>query len=257
MSECTVVLNVAGPLATITLNRPHVLNAQNEALMEALETAVDTVARLPDLRVVVVRGAGRAFSAGLDLEMRARRTAGLLRTSGTYPPATGVAGRDHRRCRARPLSGGGLQLAIACDIRVCSTDAKLGLPAVLEGLFPGLATVRLPRLIGLGPARRLILSGEVIEAPEALQLGLVDHIVPAEGFEAGLTGILETYLRVPPAAAAASKTLLRAAFEEPLSASIARLQPLMDRCRAAPEAQAAIAAWRERRRATHVVSETK
>ena len=65
---------------------------------------------------------------------------------------------------------GGLQLAIACDIRVCSSDCRLGLPAVVEGIFPGLATVRLPRLIGLGPARRLILSGELIAAGEALRL---------------------------------------------------------------------------------------
>jgi enoyl-CoA hydratase/carnithine racemase len=252
-----VLLNVAGPLATITLNRPHVLNAQDAALMEALESAVDTVARMPDLRVVVVRGAGRAFSAGLDLEMRAR---------GEPPDFFERQERTRQRLESLnaitvaavhgPCLGGGLQLAIACDIRVCSTDARLGLPAVLEGLFPGLATVRLPRLIGLGPARRLILSGEVIEAPEALQLGLVDHVVPAETFDSELAAILETYLRVPPAAAAASKTLMQAAFEEPLSASVDRLGPLMDRCRAAPEAQAAIAAWR-RRRSTHVVSKTK
>ena len=79
--------------------------------------------------------------------------------------------------------GGGLQLAIACDIRICSSDCRLGLPAVLEGIFPGMAPVRLPRLIGLGPARRLVLSGEVIGAEESLRLGMVDYVVPAERFE--------------------------------------------------------------------------
>jgi enoyl-CoA hydratase/carnithine racemase len=252
MAEPNVLLNVDGPMATITLNRPRVLNAQNEALADDLATAVDTVARMPDLRVVVVRGAGRAFSAGLDLNMR-----GDMHAHGNS--LSFFERQEQTRVRLESLDaitvaaihgyclGGGLQLAIACDIRVASSDARLGLPAALEGLFPGLATVRLPRLIGLGPARRLILSGELVEAPEALRLGLVDHLVPADRFEAGLAEVLQTYQRVPPAAAAASKALLRGAFDPPPAAAIPRLSPLMAACLSSPEAEAAISAWRARK----------
>jgi enoyl-CoA hydratase/carnithine racemase len=248
MANGTVLLSIDGAVATITLNRPQVLNAQDETLMVDLEAAVDAVARTAGLRVVVVRGAGRAFSAGLDLNMRARgvnldfferQEQTRLRIESLEPITVAAV---HGHCL-----GGGLQLAIACDIRVCSSDARLGLPAVLEGLIPGLAPVRLPRLIGLGPARRLVLSGEVIDAREALRLGLVDHLVPAEGFDAGLSEVLQTYLQVPPAAAVASKKLMAMAFDASLVEAAGHLRPLVASCLAAPEAEAAVAAWRQRK----------
>ncbi|HEX2186405.1 MAG TPA: enoyl-CoA hydratase/isomerase family protein, partial [Chloroflexota bacterium] len=204
----------------------------------------------PGVRVVLVRGAGRAFSSGLDLDMREagvpleffdrqERVRGRLEALDAITVAA-----LHGHCL-----GGGLQLAIACDIRVCSTDCRLGLPAVMEGLFPGLATVRLPRLIGLGPARRLILSGDPIGAEAALHLGLVDHLVPAERFEAGTAEVLQTYLQVPRMAARASKRLLRRAFEAPLDILAAEALPLLDECLASPDATLARKAWRERRAA--------
>jgi enoyl-CoA hydratase/carnithine racemase len=216
--------------------------------MEDLARAVDSVASERDVRVVVVRGAGRAFSAGLDLDMRAR---------GVQPDF--FERQEQTRLHLESLDaitvaavhghclGGGLQLALACDIRVASADARLGLPAALEGLFPGLATVRLPRLIGLGPARRLILSGEVVEAAEALRLGLVDHVVPADRFEAGVAALLETYLRLPVAAVAASKSLMRDAFDASPAQLVARLRPLMARCLAAADSSAAAANWQQRK----------
>jgi enoyl-CoA hydratase/carnithine racemase len=145
--------------------------------------------------------------------------------------------------------GGGLQLAISCDIRVCSAECKLGLPAVLEGIIPGLAPVRLPRLIGLGPARRLILSGELVGAKEALRLGMVDYVVPPERFEEETAAVVETYLKVPPTAARASKQLMQRAFEVPLETLEAEMVPMIAACLDSPEAAAAAQAWRERRAA--------
>ena len=250
LTHASVLTSIDGPLARITLNRPSVLNAQNLELMQDLEAAVDLVAADRGVRVVVVSGAGRAFSAGLDLDMREQgvalefferqeRTRVRLETLDAI---TIAAVRGH-------CLGGGLQLAIACDLRVCSTDARLGLPAMLEGLFPGLATVRLPRLIGLGPARRLILSGDAVGAEEALRLGLADYVVAAERFDDGLAEILAHYLAAPPTAAAAAKRLMRLAFDAPLSAAVTEMPALMARCLASPEAQAAAEAWRERRAA--------
>ena len=96
--------------------------------------------------------------------------------------------------------GAGLLVALACDLRICSTDAVLGLLAARYGLFPALGTFRLPRLIGLGPARRLILSGETIDPPEAHRLGLVDHLVPAERFDDGVAELVAHYAALSPAA---------------------------------------------------------
>ena len=144
MEHGTVLLSVEGPLARITLNRPEVLNAANLAFMEDFEAVIDAVAAAPDVRVVLLQGAGRAFSAGLDLDMsaggkslrlleffeRQERSRGRLEALDKITIAA-----VHGYCL-----GGGLQLAISCDIRVCSTDCMLGLPAVLEGIFPAMAT---------------------------------------------------------------------------------------------------------------------
>jgi enoyl-CoA hydratase/3-hydroxyacyl-CoA dehydrogenase len=248
MKQETVLLSIDGPLARLTLNRPEVLNAANMAMMEELEAAVGAIESAPDVRVVLVRGAGRSFSSGLDLDMRAHGVALEF-----------FERQERTRCRLEALDkisiaalhghciGGGLQLAIACDLRVCSTDCRLGLPAVMEGIFPGMAPVRLPRLIGLGPARRLILSGELIDAEEALRLGMVDYLAPAERFEAEVDEVIARYLQVPITAAKASKALMRRGFEEPLSTLAAEMPGLLGECLASPEAEAAVQAWHERR----------
>jgi enoyl-CoA hydratase/carnithine racemase len=147
MPRGTVLVECNGGLARITLNRPEVLNAMNLAWVRALEAAVNTVATEPDVRVVLVRGAGRAFCAGLDLDMLGRDGIPPGFYEGQERAFCGLEAMDkitiavlHGYCL-----GGGLQLAIACDIRVSSTECGLGLPAVLEGLFPGMAPFRLPR----------------------------------------------------------------------------------------------------------------
>jgi enoyl-CoA hydratase/carnithine racemase len=251
MQHGTILLDVEGPLATVTLNRPQVLNAANLAFMEDFEAVVDALEAAADVRVVLVRGAGRAFSAGVDLDMSG---------GGTSPELLGFFERQERsRGRLENLNtitiaavhgyclGGGLQLAISCDIRVCSSDCKLGLPAVNEGIFPGMAPVRLPRLIGLGPARRLVLSGEMIGAEESLRLGMVDYVVPPERFEEETAAIVQTYLKVPHTAAMVSKRLMRRSFEEPLSTLEAEMGTLMAACLDSPEVQVAARAWKQRR----------
>jgi enoyl-CoA hydratase/carnithine racemase len=147
-------------------------------------------------RVAVIRGEGRAFCTGLDLQEFAadqvkmvyhHRWERALRVLESMEKIVIVG--LHGFCL-----GGGLQLALACDIRVSTPDCQLGLPAVAESLIPGLAPWRLPKYIGWGRAQRLILSGENISGEEALRIGLVDHLVPAEDFRAHLERVARGYL---------------------------------------------------------------
>lgn len=244
-----VLLGSEDGVARITLNRPEVLNAENMAWVDGLERAVAAVAADDGVRVVVVQGAGRAFCAGMDLDMLAaggmpegfyegqERAFRLLETIDKITIAA-----IHGHCL-----GGGLQLAIACDLRICGDDAQLGLPALREGLFPGMAVHRLPPLVGLGRARRLILAGEVLDAASALEIGLVDHVVPAASFAEQTDRLVTTYLAAPATAAIASKRLLAQSltgtFEQVYEASL----PLLRDCLNSPEAAAAAEAWRRRR----------
>jgi enoyl-CoA hydratase len=241
MHEPTILLEYEAALARITLNRPEKLNAMNLAWIQGLEAAVNEVAAEPAVRVVLIRGAGRAFCSGLDLDMLAAEGLPPGFYEGQERAFQGLELMDkitivalHGYCL-----GGGLQLAISCDIRLCSTDCRLGLPAVNEGLFPGMAPFRLPRLIGLGAARRLILSGELIEPPEAYQLGLVDHLVPADNFEGGVIKLLEHYLAAPPTASVASKRLIRQAFNASFETVYTESLPLLAKCLISPEVAAA------------------
>ncbi len=250
MSEKAVLLEADGPVANIVLNRPRVLNAMNMEWVLAFEEAVQLVASMSEVRVVVVRGRGRAFCAGLDLDMYSRE---LMPPGFFEAQERGFHGLEemdkitiaaiHGYCL-----GGGLQLAISCDLRVCSSDATLGLPAINEGLMPGMAPYRLPRLIGLGPACRLILSGQPIGPEEAHRLGLVDYLVPAERFEEGLAEVVSLYLKVPRTAAIASKRLMQRAFQSSFDEALAEARELLAGCLASPEAAAAAAEWQVRKR---------
>jgi enoyl-CoA hydratase len=134
-----------------------------------------------------------------------------------------------------------------CDIRILGEDAVLGLPAALEGLPPGMAPWRLPRFVGLGRAMRLAISGDRVDAGEALALGLADHVVPTDRFAERAAAVVERYRAVPQAAARATKELARSAFDVGFDATYARSRELVERCLADPDAAGPRAAWARRR----------
>lgn len=244
----TVLMDIVGPLATITLNRPAKLNAVSAELAGELAAAVDRVGAEPDVRVVLVRGAGRAFCAGIDRDMLAENQITDDFFELTERARLGLEAMDkitvaaiHGYCL-----GGGLQLAIACDIRIAAADCRMSLPAVRDALIPGMAPIRLPRLIGLGPARRLMLSGEEIGTDEAYRLGLVDHVVPDHGREAATAEVLGTYLAAPRTATIAVKALLAYAFDPPVAAVAGHAAAMFADCLADPDLAAENAAWRDR-----------
>jgi enoyl-CoA hydratase len=176
---------LADGIATITLNRPAVHNAMNERMREELTACFGELVRSEDARVVVVTGTGeRAFSAGADIRE-------------FVTPQVPVKFRDGRRrvdfraamdrCPQPIIAairgfalGGGLELALACDIRIAGEDSQLGLTEVNLAIIPGGGgTQRLPRLVGRGKALEMILTGARIDAREALRIGLVERVVPA------------------------------------------------------------------------------
>jgi enoyl-CoA hydratase/carnithine racemase len=185
MSGETVLYEVAGHVATVTLNRPDVRNAMNTAMREELLRCFTALATDDDVRVVVVTGAGeRAFSAGADIrefvepqapvQLREQRRRLDFRQVMDRCPQPIIAA-----IRGVAL-GGGLELALACDIRIAADDALLGLTEINLAIIPGGGgTQRLPRLIGRGKALEMILTGTRIGAAEALRLGLVERVVPA------------------------------------------------------------------------------
>jgi enoyl-CoA hydratase len=171
-----------GAIATITIDNPPV-NALHEAVSDAIRAHLDAVAERPQLRAVVLTGSGRHFVAGADLHQIQ-----TLDRYGAERFALSVqAMQDAIGCLAQPVIaaingtalGGGCELAMACDIRIAEEHARLGQPEVGLGLIPGAGgTQNLPRLVGLGRAKRMIFTGERIDAHEALRIGLVDEVVP-------------------------------------------------------------------------------
>jgi enoyl-CoA hydratase len=231
MTGTAVLLRRHGEIGEIVLNRPERLNAMDLAWVTDLAAAVDVLAADPP-EIVVVRGAGRAFCSGMDLDMLARE--GMPKDF--YPlqeqAFTGLEQLDrlviaqiHGYCL-----GGGLQLALACDLRILSADAVLGLPAAREGLPPGMAPWRLPRFVGLGRAMRLAVSGEPVDATEAVTIGLADHLVPTDGFDEHAAALVARYLAVPRAAARATKELTRGAFDTGFAEAHARSRALVAEC---------------------------
>ncbi|HKC05881.1 MAG TPA: enoyl-CoA hydratase/isomerase family protein [Methylomirabilota bacterium] len=216
----SVRLELDGPVARVTLNRPEVLNAGDPGWVAELTEVVARIGAERDFRVAVITGAGRAFSTGVDLNALA---AGEM----TLPHF--VAWEDAMTAIERmPIPfiaainghclGGGLQLALVCDYRLAAADAVIGLPAVKECLIPSMALYRLPRLIGAARAREMILTGEPISAARAEEVGLVNRVVATSEFPGAVEACVARFLALPATAVAASKRLLARAFDLPFDA---------------------------------------
>jgi enoyl-CoA hydratase len=182
----TLLCEVREQVATVTLNRPKVLNALNAQTFDELELAFQALAADSAVRVILLTGAGeKAFAAGADINEIASTDA----LTGLAKARRGQAVFRLIETCGKPVIalingfalGGGCELAMACTMRLASDKARLGQPEVKLGLIPGYGgTQRLPRLVGEPAALKLLLTGEMIDAVEALRIGLVDEVVPAE-----------------------------------------------------------------------------
>jgi enoyl-CoA hydratase len=218
-----IAYEAADGVAAITLNRPDVHNAMNETMRRELTGVFERLATDDAVRVVVVTGAGeRAFSAGADIRE-------------FVAPQAPVQFRDSRRrvdfrqamdrCPQPILAavngfalGGGLELALACDIRVAAATATLGLTEINLAIIPGGGgTQRLPRLLGRGKALELILTGARIPADEALRIGLVERVVPAGEALAATRELAHTIAAKAPVALRYAKEAVVKGLELPLA----------------------------------------
>ena len=219
MADGTVLRPVrTGWGVRLVLDRPDKLNALSHDLVEVLDRAIGAAVADPEVRVIVIEGAGRAFSAGYDLneevdeviegplawrDLLERDIAATLRVWDCPKP---VIAQVHGYCLA-----GGLELAMACDLIVAAEGTKLGEPEIRYGSAP--VTLLMPALIGQKKTRELLLTGDLIDAAEAERIGLVNRVVPASRLAAEVDELADRIARTPPEVLRLTKQMLNRAME--------------------------------------------
>jgi enoyl-CoA hydratase/carnithine racemase len=208
-----VNLEVSGSgVGTIRIDRPK-LNPLNDQVALEIGEAVDAAAADGSVRAVIVYGGERVFAAGADIkEMSTQDPVEMFRYIGRFQnvftrleqlPVVTIAAINGYAL------GGGCELALACDLRICAEDSQLGQPEILLGVIPGAGgTQRLPRLVGVGRAKELIFTGRFVAAEEALRIGLVNEVVPADEVYARATKLAERFAAGPTVALLAAKQVI-------------------------------------------------
>jgi len=198
-----ILLKIEGSVATLTINRPDRRNAINNATVEEIDQALDQIEGTPELRVLILTGAGeKAFVAGADIKELDQRD--------TISGRTDTRRRQEVYTRIEQLEipsiaavngwalGTGLELAMVCTLRIASDKAKMGQPEVKLGIIPGAGgTYRLPRLVGVGRALEMILTGEPVTADQALVMGLVNRVVSPEKLMEEVEILAESFVALP------------------------------------------------------------
>jgi enoyl-CoA hydratase len=253
VSYQTLQVQHDGAVAVVTIDRPEKRNALNSTVRGDLLAALDTLREDDAVRVVVFTGAGdRAFVAGADIAEFAQRTPLEQRAA-----MTGRRIFDEIAAYPKPTIamingfalGGGCELALACDLRIAAEDARLGQPELNLGIIPGGGgTQRLPRLVGTGQAMRLVLTGELIDAAEALRIGLVDLVFPSAALRTATLRIAAVMAERSPVALRMAKAAIRAAAEMPLAAGLAYETEAFVTCFASEDKQEGVAAFVEKRK---------
>jgi enoyl-CoA hydratase/carnithine racemase len=229
-----------GAVRHVILNRPEKRNAMNQELLRALAQALREAAAEDEVHCVVLRGEGPVFSAGVDLvELAASsQTPGKLRpfretflecANLCEEMAKPVICQIHRTC-----VGGALEVALGCDLRVASDDAKLGLPEVKFGIIPDVGgSTRLPAVVGLGRAKELIMTARTIDAAEAERIGLVNRVVAPEQLGQAVEALVEELLANSHVAVGRAKRVIDASARPALAATLEMEVAVQEYCVAA------------------------
>jgi len=243
----TMRCEVNGHLARLRLNRPDALNAANWAWVQDLVTATQFLAQSSETHVVIVSGEGRAFCSGLDTKELAKGN--LTRdwfatwekgvsTLATLDAITIAAIQGY-------CLGGGLQVALACDLRIAASDAILSIPAVREGLVAALGPMRLAHIIGAGPAKQLCFLGRRFSAQEGLDMGLLAEVCEPELLEQRALAMADELLTIPFTALKHTKRQIDQAFTQDFDTLLNEMVENMEDCLRSPEHKAVMADYLE------------
>ena len=224
MSYETIVVSREGALGSITLNRPEALNALNMKMVNELVSALEEFEKDDSVRCVVLAGSEKAFSAGADIKEMAEMTAVQMAMTGHFFPLWDKVGRYPKPIVAALsgfVLGGGLELAMGCDVLVASETTQLGQPEIDIGVIPGgSGTQRLTRAVGKYKAMEMILTGKRIGAEEAKTLGLVSRVVPKEAYLTEAKKVASEIASKSPVAIRMAKMAVNKSFEMGLSQGI-------------------------------------
>ena len=217
-------LDLSESIATLTVDRPSVKNALNFDTVNELHRALDELAVNAEAGVLIITGAGEsAFVSGADInDIRARtRDDGLAAINSSLFAKIDAFPKPVIAAVNGYALGGGCELALACDIRVAADTAKFGQPELGLGIIPGAgATQRLPRIVGLGWAKHLVLTGDIIDARQALEIGLVTAVMPASQLQVRARELAKRILRQGPLAARLAKVSLNASARVDLDSGL-------------------------------------
>ena len=250
----TLLLDIAGNVATITLNRPDKRNAISAAMISELQSALDEIEK-SHARVVILTGNGKAFCAGMDLEMLAaiaqqspaenqedsRRMAKMFRRIWSFskPLIAAVNGA---------ALAGGCGIATLCDFTLAVPEAKFGYTEVKIGFLPAIVSVFLSRQIGEKRTRDLLLTGRIMEAAEAREIGLINEIVPAEKLMDRAKELADILIAASPSSLTRTKRLLTSAAAASLDADLERAILENARIRSTPDFKEGLASFLEKRK---------
>jgi enoyl-CoA hydratase/carnithine racemase len=248
-----VTYEASDGVARVVLNRPAVLNALNIELVARLAECVERAAEDPDVFVVIVRGAGRAFCSGMDRTALAGGTIGepfyrhwvrALNCLEDMPKVSAAVLHGYS-------IGGGLQLALACDLRIATEDAVLGLGATRHGIIPDGAVLRLARVVGLGRAKELALLNDDVAPREAQVMGLVNWVCAPADVDATVERLIAKVRSASPTATVYTKRLLHESFHRDPRLMIEEVIRAQNACMATQETAEANRAWQEKRDARY------
>ena len=221
----TVITTREEPIATVQINRPDVLNALNEEVLDALVKELTALDDDDAIRCIVLTGNERAFAAGADIkEMVTADYASMVERAAPLQAAFDALARIPKPTVAAITGyalGGGCELALTADFRVCGDNAKLGQPEILLGIIPGAGgTQRLPRLIGPARAKDLVYSGRFVGAAEALAIGLVDKVVGPDDVHSAAVELVSRYATGPALALRAAKAAIDGGLDGDLASGL-------------------------------------
>jgi len=243
-----------GAVRHVVLNRPEKRNAFNQELVLAVGDALREAADDPEVRCVVLRGAGPLFSSGMDLgslaaladapeQLRPFRRACIEAWNTAEEMTKPVVCQIHGAC-----IGGAMELALACDLRVIAADAMVGMPEAAIGLIPDVGgSSRLPQVVGLGRAKELIMTGRLISGEEAERIGLANRVAPAEELEAATERLVDELLACAPVAVGLAKRVMDASARPALTATLELEVAMQELCARSEDFAEGAKAFKEKR----------